>query len=67
MTSHRDDVKYYVILCHYDATSLAVSIIFLTFIIIFIKPDGYSAVLQLSLSMGKIWGSIPRPVKSDTV
>ena len=27
---------------------------------------GYSAVLKLSLSTWKVWGSIPRPVKSDT-
>ena len=26
VTSHRDDVKYYVILRHHDVTSLAVSI-----------------------------------------
>ena len=57
MTSHPDDVK---IIRHHDVTSLAVSIKFLTF-------GCYSVVLKMSLSMRKIWGSIPRPVKSDIV
>ena len=36
VTSHRDDVKYYVILRHYNVTSLAVcQFRFLTFMIIF--------------------------------
>ena len=50
------------------STLEAVSIKIYILYYFFNKPAGYnSAVLKMSLSMRKVWGSIPRPVKSDTV
>ena len=49
------------------STLEAVSIKIYLLYYFFNKPAGYnSAVLKMSFSTRKVWGSIPRPVKSDT-
>ena len=66
MTSHHDDIK---ILRHHDVTSLAASIQIFNVCNNFLsnRAVNYSVVLKVSLSMRKIEGSIPRPVKLDMV
>ena len=59
MTSHHDDVK---ILIHHRRKNFNVYNNYSSN-----RAVNYSVVLKVSLSMRKIEGSIPRPVKSDIV